>query len=944
MKEYYMCKYICLVALAWTAVQAIAEPPSINGFLDDTFWTTQARVWRLSDPDLDAQARCLLGWDERYLYLAAEVRDPQVIGQHRGRKVPVWLDDAVELFLDFGGGDAEDRTPQTFEYGFSAGGGVNWTRGVGNGDGNRFPGHDYPPQWDSQVNWATRLMVGEYTAAGVEQSGYVIEARIPWTEFPVKPPFKADQTIGILWMVVCRPGPEQGPPPALVSVPGIDFSNNHKPRLWQRMRIDWPGPLPIRGRYEELPAPIDSWTDPAGPRLNRALWQSKLQRMKDGQLNTLVLHHPRFWSALVTDDDQRRIHREHLQWLIETAREAGIDLYLSFDCPTTDTNDGRQQLRQAIGTLWANFPQLAGLAVCTQPSAAGQADMIVDTVIAGLKEIERNQSGEPRLILDTIGLSPQEAIRIVQSWPRTIVLHHLQGGQWFLPRIDPVIANDLDAMRAAGADLKGMTEHIVIGGPQGASQYLYWGDPQWMRDLCQDLRHQGLDGMLLLDRSADPWLTETSFAYYTEHVRETYVPRYWEEQLHLRYGCGRQAEHLLAAVREASAIMPELTTFMHSQDRRFMPQFGLPLAFCLAMPTLSTYESPYNNIDYDWGVRLDPLGFETDRTALLDTADARRIATAIHQHAELAESRLTNLKSLKSLTPEQGQALHHLSALLELNIACGKHYAHRLEAAIAWKEFKSGRGRGNTFLTLLLDSVKDWQRIAEAAGKVYPDPLPYWQAQMVSVPPWSAQELDNSYRAVVGHWRDQIAVLDREFRLMQMKIDQGDLQANLPMWDRLTALPSEALITRLKFDFESPQDLRVKLHEGTKIIGKPNALFSGRMALLADSGDWGDGRHLLFETVPTQAPIPSHVPLQISIAYAVLECDQPGPYEFEIGLSRADGSELIGDHRRWSAPADYLGRRVLHIDPLDHDDYKFYVKIKGAARIAVDDLRISIIK
>jgi hypothetical protein len=585
----------------------------------------------------------------------------------------------------------------------------------------------------------------------------------------------------------------------------------------------------------------------------------------------------------------------------------------------------------------------------TDRTSGNAVNFIMENIIAAMNKTKPPESNRPKLILGTKGLSPREAAALVQAWPNTVLLHDLQGGQWFLPRVDPTLLDYKNAYRTADSTAPA-PKHVVIGGPQGASQYLYWGDPQWMRDLCMDLRHHGLDGMFLLTRSAEPWLARESFAYYAQGSRDAFVPRYWQEQLHLHYGCGRQAEHLLAAVRHASAIMPALVTFMHDRSADYMPQFGLPLAHVLAMPTVSTYPESYNYMetkkqaDRDWGLDLQPLGYATDPTSMLDTSDARRLAADLFEQAELAESRLTNLKTIEAPGPEQRDALSKLIPLLELNIACGKHYAHRLEAAVAWKEFKAARGRANTFMQVLLDSVKDWRQVVDVAEKIYPDPLPYRQSQMVSVPPWSIQQLHDSYRPVVGHWRDHSALLDREFRIMQMKIDATDLQTNLPMWDRLAALPHDALTKMLRFNFESTEDPRIELHEKAEIVGKPNALFKGRMVLLGDSSDWGDGRHTLFHTVPAHAPIPAHLPLQISIAYAVLDSPEPGPYQFEIGLFRRGDDRPIGDHRCWTAPADYLGRRVLQIEPLAHEDYMFYMKIKGAARIVVDDLQVSIIK
>ena len=120
------------IASLLAALAGIPAAVTIDGRLDEAMWRTTARQWTAVDRRISPnRARFFLDWDETYLYFAAEVEDANVVGTHGGRKAKVWLDDAVELFLDFGDLRAKDRTPLTFEYGFSVAGGVNWTTGLG---------------------------------------------------------------------------------------------------------------------------------------------------------------------------------------------------------------------------------------------------------------------------------------------------------------------------------------------------------------------------------------------------------------------------------------------------------------------------------------------------------------------------------------------------------------------------------------------------------------------------------------------------------------------------------------------------------------------------------------------------------------------------------------------------------------------------------------------
>jgi len=233
-----------LLIAALTCSTAVGDVgvPAIDGFLNDPFWSRRARVWYLSHPRIPENGVTFyLGFDEEHLYLAADVTDANIFGHHHQRKDETWKDDAVTFLLDFGDGTARDRTPSTFSYEFSAAGGVSWTRGVADGSGENYPGHDWLPNWMSRLEWATRLKPGSTINIEPDHDrGYVVEARIPWTELGTVPPFAPDRRIGVCLLNICRPEQDesnQGLP--ITSMPGIDSSNQHAPYLWQRVRMDW---------------------------------------------------------------------------------------------------------------------------------------------------------------------------------------------------------------------------------------------------------------------------------------------------------------------------------------------------------------------------------------------------------------------------------------------------------------------------------------------------------------------------------------------------------------------------------------------------------------------------------------------------------------------------------------------------------------------------------
>ena len=115
------------------------------------------------------------------------------------------------------------------------------------GSGGSFPAHDYPAGWDSAVESAVRLKAGTTINDGTDRdTGYTVEARIPWSELGQKPAIMPARTVGVCFLNICRPEMERIGNHPMASLPNIDFTNNHTPSLWQRIRMNWQGPLPYR--------------------------------------------------------------------------------------------------------------------------------------------------------------------------------------------------------------------------------------------------------------------------------------------------------------------------------------------------------------------------------------------------------------------------------------------------------------------------------------------------------------------------------------------------------------------------------------------------------------------------------------------------------------------------------------------------------------------------
>ncbi len=986
-----------ILACCLFVVSPLHAQPSIDGFIDDDFWTTQARVWHVEKDGDDQQAtRFWLGHDNEYLYFAADVKDVDVRGKHTGRKAEVWKDDAVELFIDFGDGTAEDRTPQTFEYGFSAAGGVNWTRGTGTGDGQNFPGHDWPPRWDSQVQWSTRAKSGTTLNFNADTDrGYVVEARIPWAELQQSPPFENEKRIGINFLNVLHPGPQQDQPGLLCSTPGITFANNHQPKLWQRIRLNWMGPLPVRGLVEDLPLWLDTnadhgdWkqyqsaqSDEQGPWLNRRYWTRLFEQMNRMKFNTLLLKHPHPFNGFLALENfpdaahftgpQLDRHAEQLHWLLDRAEKQGLNVYLScrnIHLPETwsqkqgtegngvDNPVVQKYMREAVGQLLEKYPKLTGLVV-TNENPTGCVNFVLDTIVKGLAKTS-GTNNKPKLLLHTRGLSPEQAARIIEAWPNTQLLHDLQGQQWFTPTVDPRLQRYENKVRAliAGKDIT-VQPTIALGGPQSASRNIFWGDPEWMRKLNLDLRRQGCGGMFLKTENALPWVCREAMGKYAYDAGDAFDKRFWEQRLNAVYGSGKHSGQLLEAMQQASAIMPELLKLVHSQSQRFTPQFGLLMVQYMGLPTISGYVScrdqQINEEGYldpllgstwpnpDWGSPVASVEASLEYGGPAGEVEADKIANNIRQSVSGCQSRLTSLRHVQPPNKNQQEQWSILLDHLAMNAALGEHYAWKIKGALGWAEYKALRGRTSGIYHPLQQSIEAWETVCKLADKLYDNELPFWQQQPYSPPPWSADQIFESYQPVKGHWRDQLILFKRELMRIRESVGMYNTDAPLPLWDQLTATSQKDLQTVHMIHFEKDRDKRYQLNFA-QWIEQPSQAIHGMGAILIDTREQGEGWHTVLSIDPTYAPMLAYRQYQISLSYYVVEANQNKGAIFGVALQSSEEQETAMPRLRWRAPKDYLGIRFLQTPVLENDRTAFYLEVKGPAVLVVDDLEISLL-
>ncbi len=87
-----------------------AQPPRIDGVLDDAAWSAAPEVLLVGSFDgrkASLTTRARLTWDDANLYVAFDSDDPDAWGTFRQRDDPIYTQEAVEIFLD---ADGDGRT------------------------------------------------------------------------------------------------------------------------------------------------------------------------------------------------------------------------------------------------------------------------------------------------------------------------------------------------------------------------------------------------------------------------------------------------------------------------------------------------------------------------------------------------------------------------------------------------------------------------------------------------------------------------------------------------------------------------------------------------------------------------------------------------------------------------------------------------------------------
>ena len=275
--------------LAWTLAEPQASPsppvyeagrarpaPVLDGDLSDPAWANAPWTREFVDirgPDWPAptyRTRIKILWDERYLYVAADLEEPHLWGTLTRRDAIIYQDDDLEVFLDPGG---EGR--EYFELEINALGTVF----------DLFLDKPYREGGRAEVSWdppgllAGILLRGTLNDPSDQDVGWTVELGIPWADL-VPPPHTPPRSQEALPPDRTTRGrsPAPGPPD-----PGDEWRVNFS-------RVDWPlvalrNPETGQGVYRK---DVGRNPDPPHPEANW-VWSPQ------GEVN---MHIPDRWGVL----------------------------------------------------------------------------------------------------------------------------------------------------------------------------------------------------------------------------------------------------------------------------------------------------------------------------------------------------------------------------------------------------------------------------------------------------------------------------------------------------------------------------------------------------------------------------------------------------------------------------------------------------------------------
>jgi hypothetical protein len=173
-----------LAAEADIEIPSVGYPkPILDGVMDDAWLLSTEQVMTLftgeepTSPE-DCSGSWWALWDEEYLYVLVNVTDEALVQD--SDPAQGWLDDRVEIYVDGDNAKGASTDNNDYQYNF------RWNFG----------------QVETPVEWynSPRSLQGLEYGVATTDSGYIVEARMPWSTMTGEAPYE-DQLIGINVMI-----------------------------------------------------------------------------------------------------------------------------------------------------------------------------------------------------------------------------------------------------------------------------------------------------------------------------------------------------------------------------------------------------------------------------------------------------------------------------------------------------------------------------------------------------------------------------------------------------------------------------------------------------------------------------------------------------------------------------------------------------------------------
>lgn len=172
------------VLSAWTSLppgyvcHRAPVAPVIDGKIDDAAWKDAAWTSDFGDIEGDAKpaptlrTRVKMLWDDRFLYIAAAMEEPDLAATLRERDAVIFKDDDFEVFIDPAGDGHDYREFEINQFG------ALWDLFLTRPYRERgYAIHD----WDARGLLSAVALKGTINRPGDKDSGWIVEMAIPWS-------------------------------------------------------------------------------------------------------------------------------------------------------------------------------------------------------------------------------------------------------------------------------------------------------------------------------------------------------------------------------------------------------------------------------------------------------------------------------------------------------------------------------------------------------------------------------------------------------------------------------------------------------------------------------------------------------------------------------------------------------------------------------------------